>query len=53
MTERVLYLGIDVGSTTVKAVVINEKEEVLFSTYQRHMSEVRQKIIDIVREICR
>ena len=51
MTEKVLYLGIDVGSTTVKAVVLDENEKVLFATYQRHMSEVRQKIIEIVKEI--
>ena len=50
-TERLLYLGIDVGSTTVKAVVIDDKENVLFSTYQRHMSEVRKKIISILNEI--
>ena len=48
--ENVLYLGIDVGSTTVKAVVVDDKEKVLFSTYQRHMSEVRQKIISILEQ---
>ena len=51
MAEKVLYLGIDVGSTTVKAVVLDKGEKVLFATYQRHMSEVRQKIVEIVKEI--
>ena len=46
-----MYLGIDVGSTTVKAVVLDKGEKVLFATYQRHMSEVRQKIVEIVKEI--
>ncbi len=49
--KQILYLGIDVGSTTVKAVVINNEEQILFSTYQRHMSEVRQKIVAILKEI--
>ncbi len=49
--EKTLYLGMDVGSTTVKAVVIDDKENILFSTYQRHMSEVRKKIVSILREI--
>ena len=52
-TEKLLYLGIDVGSTTVKAVVLDDKENVLFSTYQRHMSEVRKKIISIIGEVIR
>ncbi|MBQ4493946.1 MAG: 2-hydroxyglutaryl-CoA dehydratase, partial [Elusimicrobiaceae bacterium] len=51
MEKPILNIGIDVGSTTVKVVVINDKEEILFSTYQRHMSEVRQKIISILQEV--
>ena len=50
-TEKGLYLGIDVGSTTVKAVVIDAKENILFSTYQRHLSEVRGKIASIIAEV--
>lgn len=51
MEKQILHIGIDVGSTTVKVVVLNDKEEILFSTYQRHMSEVRQKIIAILQEV--
>lgn len=46
-----LFIGIDIGSTTVKTVVLDEQENVLFSTYQRHLSEVRQKIISILKEV--
>lgn len=46
-----LFIGIDIGSTTVKTVVMDEAENILFSTYQRHMSEVRQKIIAILKEV--
>ena len=35
-----LRIGIDIGSTTVKVVVINEKDEMLFSRYERHYSEI-------------
>ena len=51
MNSETLSLGIDVGSTTVKVVIINEKGEILFSTYQRHMSDVRHKIITILGEV--
>ena len=51
MNSETLYLGIDVGSTTVKVVIIDNKGEILFSTYQRHMSDVRRKIISILNEV--
>ena len=37
------YLGIDVGSTTVKAYLTDEKDVCLFSRYVRHnqMSEIQ------------
>ena len=50
MSKDVLSLGIDVGSTTVKVVALNEQEEIVFSSYQRHMSDVRRKIISILQE---
>ena len=53
MGAEVFSLGIDVGSTTVKAVVLDAQNQVLFSTYERHMSEVRPKIIAILHEIVR
>ncbi|MEE0866979.1 MAG: acyl-CoA dehydratase activase [Clostridia bacterium] len=36
-------IGIDVGSTTAKIVLIDEKENILFSAYERHFSKVREK----------
>ncbi|ANK62249.1 2-hydroxyglutaryl-CoA dehydratase [Loigolactobacillus backii] len=41
--------GIDVGSTTVKLVIMNEQNETLFARYERHYSDVKtasKKIID-------
>ena len=37
----ILKLGIDIGSTTVKAVVLTEENEMLFSEYKRHFSDVK------------
>ena len=44
-----LKLGIDIGSTTAKAVVI-EGDAVQFQIYERHLSQVRQKTLEILRE---
>ena len=35
-------VGIDVGSTTLKTVVLNEKNQILEKSYQRHFSQVRE-----------
>ena len=43
-----LRLGIDVGSTTVKAILI-EDGKVIFSHYERHLSLVREKTAEIVK----
>lgn len=36
-----LTAGIDVGSTTVKMVVLNEKNQPLFAKYERHYSDIK------------
>ncbi|MDR2208146.1 MAG: 2-hydroxyacyl-CoA dehydratase [Azoarcus sp.] len=35
-------VGIDIGSTTVKVVVLDERGELLFRSYTRHFAEVRK-----------
>lgn len=42
-----LHIGIDVGSTTVK-VVVYDQDILLFKHYERHMSKVRQKTIEVL-----
>jgi predicted CoA-substrate-specific enzyme activase len=36
-------IGIDIGSTTVKTVVLSEAGRVIFRAYERHFSKVREK----------
>jgi len=45
-----LSLGIDIGSTTAKVVLV-EDGKILYEKYQRHLSKVRQTTIDILREM--
>ena len=49
--ERKLSLGIDVGSTTVKAVVIDENNQDLYSNYVRHGSKVKEVTLYELDEI--
>ncbi|HCM85826.1 MULTISPECIES: 2-hydroxyacyl-CoA dehydratase [Enterococcus] len=45
-----LRAGIDVGSTTVKLVILNEKNESLFAKYERHFSDVKTATERVLRE---
>lgn len=44
-------IGIDVGSTTVKVVVLNEHKEMISRDYQRHRSKVREKTVEMLQAI--
>lgn len=45
------FLGIDVGSTTVKAYLTDENDVCLYSNYVRHNSDVRQTILELLNEL--
>lgn len=38
-----LRVGIDIGSTTVKVVVLDEHNKLLFRSYERHYSKTRER----------
>ncbi|MDR0857428.1 MAG: acyl-CoA dehydratase activase-related protein [Oscillospiraceae bacterium] len=42
-------VGIDIGSTTVKVVVLSASDELLFRSYERHFSETRAKTLEQLR----
>ncbi len=46
-----LNIGLDIGSTTVKAVALDAAGGIVFSRYMRHLSEVRETAALIVRDI--
>lgn len=41
-------LGIDIGSTTVKVAVIDEKTNILFSEYKRHFANIKETLKELV-----
>ncbi len=46
-----LFLGIDLGSITVKAVLANAEGQVLFKKYQRHGAASRETLASILTEL--
>ena len=45
-----LKAGIDVGSTTVKLIVIDEQGKTIYSKYERHYSDVKKAALQTLRE---
>ncbi len=38
-----MRVGLDIGSTTIKCVVLNDADEIVYSTYERHFSHILEK----------
>ncbi|MFZ5944633.1 MAG: acyl-CoA dehydratase activase-related protein [Bacillota bacterium] len=49
--KRHYYIGLDVGSTTVKLIMLDEKLNIVFSHYQRHFSDIKQAVIQVLENI--
>ena len=43
-------LGLDVGSTTLKLVVLDGNQEVVFARYRRHLADVRGGLLALLQE---
>lgn len=46
-----MRVGLDVGSTTLKCVVLNDKNEILFKKYERHLSRIVEKSVEMLKEV--
>lgn len=44
-------IGFDIGSTTIKAVVLDEKNQVCYKSYERHKSQTRMKALEKFKEL--
>ncbi len=50
ITKPVYRAGIDIGSTTVKLVVLSDEGEILFGAYRRHMAHTQQTLAQLLQE---
>lgn len=49
MKDRI-YIGLDVGSTTVKIAVLDKNKKLIYSDYKRHYSDIRSTVVDAIRD---
>ena len=45
-----MRVGVDIGSTTVKVVVVDENDRIVFGRYQRHFSEIQGTLKEMVAQ---
>ena len=46
-----LKIGLDIGSTTVKCVALDDENKVLYKTYERHYSQITSKISELLSKV--
>lgn len=42
-------MGIDIGSTTIKLVLLSGKKELIYQEYRRHLSDIKSTIIQMMK----
>ncbi|NMW86436.1 acyl-CoA dehydratase activase-related protein [Mobiluncus curtisii] len=48
---NIIRLGVDVGSTTVKAVALNAQGQKVFADYRRHKADVRRELTQLLEDV--
>ncbi len=46
-----MRIGLDVGSTTLKCVVLDDGNNIIFNKYERHFSQITEKASALLKEI--
>lgn len=43
-------LGIDIGSTTVKIAILDDKNQIVFSDYERHFANIKESLASLLKK---
>lgn len=46
-----MKLGLDIGSTTIKCVLLDDSEKIVYKTYKRHFSHIKENCLSIFNEL--
>ena len=49
--ENLLHVGLDVGSTTVKIIVMDEQKNTIYKDYQRHFSDTKNTVCNVLEDL--
>ncbi len=46
-----MKVGLDVGSTTIKCVVLDDQNNIVYKSYERHLSQITEKMSELLTKI--
>ena len=46
-----MRVGLDVGSSTIKCVVLDDRNNLIYHTYERHYSHIVEKSAELLRRV--
>jgi activator of 2-hydroxyglutaryl-CoA dehydratase len=46
-----ISVGIDIGSTTIKAIVLDDNDNIIYSSYERHYSRISEKLAAVLQKL--
>lgn len=49
--NNILHIGLDVGSTTVKMIVLDSNKNEIYSEYKRHFSDTKNTVCNVLAEL--
>jgi len=49
--DNLLHVGLDVGSTTVKIIVMDENKNTIYKNYQRHYSDTKNTVCNVLEDL--
>ena len=51
--KKVLHVGLDVGSTTVKIVIMDNDLNTIYTNYRRHFSDTKNTVCDVLEDLAK
>ncbi len=48
---NLLHVGLDIGSTTIKIVVMNTSKQVIYNSYERHFSDTKNTLCKVLEDL--
>ena len=51
MEGNLLLVGLDIGSTTIKIVVMDENKKIIYTDYTRHLSDTKNTMYQVLSKL--
>ena len=49
--KDLLHVGLDIGSTTVKIVILDNNLDIIYSNYERHYSDTKVTLYNVLSKL--